>query len=416
MSIPALVRSCLTLGLLVATSALYAAESDDWPQWRGPTRDGVAPGAQWPESLGEDALTLGWRVELGPSYSGPIVVGERVFTTETRDEQTEVASAYNRRTGERLWEVEWPGSLTVPFFAAANGSWIRATPVADEDTLYVAGIRDVLVALDTETGAQRWRLDFPAEVGTEAPKFGCASSPLLDGDDLYAQMGGGFVKVNKRTGEVLWRVARDAGGMSGGAFSSPYLTEENGRRVAVVQTRQDLKGIDAQTGEEIWTQPIEAFQGMNILTPVVYDGKLFTSAHTGRSQLWRRDAADPGRLEEVWSNKSQAYMSSPVVVGDHLYLHLRNQRIQCLDLATGEETWRTTPYGKYQSMVVLGDRILALDQRGELILFRATPDKFDVTDTRKISEAETWAHVAVCGSQVFVRELNALAAYDWAAG
>jgi outer membrane protein assembly factor BamB len=281
--------------------------------------------------------------------------------------------------------------------------------------LYVAGIRDVLVALDAKTGVQRWRIDFPAQGGTEAPPFGCASSPLLDGDNVYVQMGGGFVKVNKRTGEVLWRVARDGGGMSGGAFSSPYLTEENGRRVAVVQTRQDLKGIDAQTGEELWTQPIQAFQGMNILTPVVYEGKLFTSAHTGRSQLWRRDLADAGRLEEVWSNKSQAYMSSPVVVGDHLYLHLRNQRIQCLDLATGEETWRTTPYGKYQSMVVLGDRILALDQRGERSLFRATPEKFDVIDTRKVSEAETWAHVAVCGGQIFVRELNALAAYDWAA-
>lgn len=415
MPIHSLVRSLLTVCLVALATVAPADDSADWPQWRGPTRDGVAPGTEWPASLDESTLKLNWRVELGPSYSGPIVVGDRVFSTETRDESIEVASAYDRRTGEKLWEAEWPGAMTVPFFAASNGSWIRATPVADEDTLYVAGIRDVIVALDTATGGERWRIDFPAEVDSEAPKFGCASSPLLDGDALYAQAGGGFTKIDKRTGKILWRVAQDGVGMSGGAFSSPYLTTENGRRLAIVQTREELKGIDTETGDELWTQPIEAFRGMNILTPVVYDGKLFTSAHTGRSQLWKPDAATPGRLEQVWSNKSQAYMSSPVVVGDHLYMHLRNQRLQCLDLATGEEAWRTKPFGKYQSLAVLGDRILALDERGELILFRATPEKFELIDKRQISEEQTWAHVAVCGGQVFVRELNALAVYDWTA-
>lgn len=404
------------LALLVGgTGRTFADDSSDWPQWRGPTRDGVAPGAAWPASLDESTLKQAWRVELGPSYSGPIVVGDRVFTTETRDEATEVASAYDRRTGEKLWEADWAGTMTVPFFAASNGSWIRATPAADEGTLYVAGIEDVIVALDAATGEERWRLDFPTEVGSEAPKFGCASSPVLDGEALYAQMGGGFTKIDKRTGAVLWRKVFDQPGMSNGAFSSPYLATENGRRLAIVQGRRELRGIDAESGDELWSQPIEAFRGMNILTPTVYEGKLFTSAHTGRSQLWQPDAATPGRLEPLWSNKSQAYMSSPVVVGDHLYLHLRNQRIQCLDLATGEEAWRTKPFGKYQSLAVLGDRLLALDSDGELILFRATPEEFDVIDRRTISEDETWAHIAVCGGQVFVRELNALAVYDWTA-
>lgn len=414
MPLKSLVWFALVL-LVSGTGRTFADDSSDWPQWRGPTRDGVAPGAAWPASLNESTLKQAWRVELGPSYSGPIVVGDRVFTTETRDEATEVASAYDRRTGEKLWEADWAGAMTVPFFAAANGSWIRATPAADEDTLYVAGIKDVMVALDTATGAERWRLDFPSAVDSEAPKFGCASSPVLDGEALYAQMGGGFTKIDKRTGAVLWRKVFDQPGMSNGAFSSPYLTTENGRRLAIVQGRRELRGIDAESGDELWSQPIEAFRGMNILTPTVYEGKLFTSAHTGRSQLWQPDAATPGRLEPLWSNKSQAYMSSPVVVGDHLYMHLRNQRIQCLDLTTGEEAWRTKPFGKYQSLAVLGNRILALDSAGELILFRATPEAFEVLDRRTISEDETWAHVAVCGGQVLVRELNALAVYDWAA-
>ncbi len=409
----------LAIGLLAAVAAgeVGVAESGQkasWPQWRGPFRDGRAVGDQWPVSLGEDRLQLRWRVELAPSYSGPIVVGDRVFTTETRDETTEVVTAYRLSTGEPLWKAEWPGSLRVPFFAASNGSWIRATPAADERTLYVVGIRDVLVALDLETGEERWRIDFPADAGAEVPAFGGASSPLVTDDFLYAQIGGGFAKIDKRDGRVEWNVARSAAGMiSSGAFSSPYLARLGGKQLAVVQTREALKGIDPESGAELWSQPIDAFRGMNILTPIVYQDGLFTSAHTGRSQLWRVDPETPSQLEEVWRNKSQAYMSSPVVVGDYLYMHLRNQRIQCLELATGEEKWRTKPFGKYQSMVIVGDNILALDARGELILFRATPDAFELIDSRKVSTEETWAHLAVCGNVVVVRELGALAVYDW---
>lgn len=384
--------------------------AEDWPQWRGPSRDGHAVGSLWPNSLGEDRLVRQWRVELGPSYSGPIVVGDRVFTTETRDESIEVASAYDRQTGERLWESEWPGAMKVPFFAATNGSWIRATPACDGETLFVGGMLDVLIALDAATGEERWRIDFPKDHGTVLPKFGGASSPMLSGDYLYAQAGNGFAKINKQTGDLVWTVAPDGGGMSGGAFSSPSFTEQGDAQVALVQTRLELKGIDPDSGDELWSQPIEAFRGMNILTPTSYRGRYFTSAHTGRSQLWKQAGK---QLEEVWSNKSQAYMSSPVIVGGHLYLHLRNQRIQCLDLRTGEEAWRSRPYGKYQSSVVVGDRILALDERGELMLYEASPDKFDLIDSRQVSDDECWAHLAVCGGQVFVRELNALAVYRW---
>ena len=107
-------------------------------------------------------------------------------------------------------------------------------------------------------------------------------------------------------------------------------------------------------------------------------------------------------------------MSSPVVIGDYLYMHLRNQRFTCLDLRTGKERWITSgTFGKYWSMVARKDRILALDQRGKLYLIRANPDKFDLLDQRQVSDAETWAHLAICGDELYIRELNALAVYRW---
>ena len=384
----------------------------DWPQWRGPTRDSQVVDAQWPNSLDENHLELSWEVAHEPSYSGPVVVGNRVFTTETEKKKNEVVYAYDKITGEELWRTEWEGAMTVPFFAASNGSWIRATPACDGETLYVAGMCDVLYALNCETGDTKWHVDFKKRFDSPMPAFGFASSPLVHGDAIFVQAGGGFIKLNKTTGETLWRVAVNGGGMFGSAFSSPVMTTLENKNILLVQTRKSLKGIDPLTGEEMWSQDIEAFRGMNILTPTVHDGTIFTSAHSGRSQLWRHTGQSPS-LEEIWSGKSQAYMSSPVVITGHLYLHLRNQRIVCINLETGEENWRTTPFGKYQSMAVLDDKILALDETGELLLIRANPNKFDLIDRRRIAENNTWGHIAVSKNQIFIRRLDGLAVYNW---
>jgi outer membrane protein assembly factor BamB len=116
---------------------------------------------------------------------------------------------------------------------------------------------------------------------------------------------------------------------------------------------------------------------------------------------------------QEWDNKATGYMSSPVVIDGHVYMHLRNQRFTCIDLASGATRWTSTPFGKYWSLVANGDRILALDERGELLLIRANPERFELLDQRKLSDDPTWAHLAVCGDELFVRELNALTAYHW---
>jgi outer membrane protein assembly factor BamB len=228
------------------------------------------------------------------------------------------------------------------------------------------------------------------------------------------QAAASFVKLEKATGKVVWRTANDGGGMYGSAFSSPIVAQLAGQRQLVVQTRRDLKGIDEATGDQLWSRPIQAFRGMNILTPTAHGSAIFTSAHSGRAQLLNIVQGDKGfAVEQSWSLPAQGYMSSPVIIDGHAYLHLRNQRFACIELATGKEKWRTRPYGKYWSLVARGDRILALDERGDLLLIRANPAEFDLLDSRHISDDPTWAHLAVSGDQLFIRELNALVAYRW---
>lgn len=402
----------------LADAAQELSTASTWPQWRGPTRDGqCATETPWPESLDESVLAESWRVELGPGYGGPIVAEDRVFTVETVDERDEVVRAFDRRTGRRLWEARWPGAMKVPFFAARNGSWIRSTPAYDGERLYVAGMRDVLVCLDGATGDEVWRVDFVERHGSALPTFGCVSSPLVDGDHVYIQAAGGVVKLDKRTGETVWRGLVDGGGMQGSAFSSPILATLAGRRQLVVQTRKALAGLDPSTGASLWTTPIKAFRGMNILTPIVHDERVFTSAHSGRSHLFALESTDGGETLEPkrqWDNKLQAYMSTPVVVDGHAYLHLRNRRFACIDLASGAIRWISPkPFGHYWSLVAQETRLLALDQDGTLRMIRATPERFELLAERRLTERDTWAHLAVAGDQLFVRTIDGLLAFRW---
>ena len=226
------------------------------------------------------------------------------------------------------------------------------------------------------------------------------------------QAGGGFAKLNKATGEILWHVLKDGGGMLGSAFSSPVYATLGGQPQLVVQTRSKLAGIDLD-GNVLWSQEVPAFRGMNILTPTILGDSIFTSSYGGRSTLYHVARTDGNwQVTDQWTHKSQGYMSSPVVIDGHIYLHLRNQRFLCLDAASGEECWTTKPFGKYWSMVASGNQILALDERGELLLIEASPEEFKLLDRRKVAE-NAWAHLAVVGKQVFVRDLRAMKVFEW---
>lgn len=390
-----------------------------WTQWRGPTRDGIIGGPAWPDKLQGDSLKQVWRVDnLGPSYSGPIVVADRVFTTQTLDKKTEVVTAHDRKTGKELWRASWEGTITVPFFAAKNGSWIRSTPAYDGKTLYVAGIRDLLVALDGQTGRELWRLDFVKEFEAPPPDFGFVCSPLVDDAGVYVQAGGCLTKVDKRTGKVLWRSLKDGGGMMGSAFSSPVFARLAGKDQVVVQTRTKLAGVDRETGKELWTKEIPSFRGMNILTPVPHgDDGVFTSTYGGNTRLLKIKS-DGGKYatEDAWSFRCEGNMTSPVVVGGHAYVLGKDRMLLCVNLETGKEAWRTDErFGEYWSIVANKDKILALDNRGVLYLLKANSKEYDPLDKRKVADSETWAHLAVCGDDIVIRDLNGLTVWRWLA-
>ena len=181
----------------------------------------------------------------------------------------------------------------------------------------------------------------------------------------------------------------------------------------VVQTREELCGVDLNTGDVLWREPIKAFRGMNILTPLVTGDRVFTSAHSGITQLFEiQKNGDSWSVNELWRQKLQAYMSSPVLIGDAIYMHMKNQRTASIAVSDGKINWTSSPFGKYWSMISNGDQILALDNKGELLLIQSDTDSLKILDQQKVAN-DSWAHLAIQGDLVIVRDLEAIKVFRW---
>ena len=421
MMVARLTMSGFLAGLLLicgSSRLVWAGEADTWSQWRGPNRDGSVSGGAWPDGLRGSKLTELWRVELPPSYSGPVVSSDRVFATYTRGKTHEGVRAFDRRNGKEVWKAEWKGAMKVAGLGTSMGSWIRATPAYDGKHLFVAGMPDLLVCLDSRTGGERWRADFHARYGTPLPELGFVCSPLVVDGGVYVQTADSFVKVDKQTGKSLWRclVRRGKGSqkMGQGSYSSPDFAVIHGRPQLLVANIDAIAGVDPSGGKVLWQRVLDSYDQGCILAPIVYGGGIFTSTRASRTGHYPlKYDKKQFSLTDGWKNKLVIYMSSPVVVGDFAYAHLKNGRFACMDLRSGKVKWISNrPFGKYCSMAWHKDRVLALTNDGWLLLFRAVPDRFSLVDTRRISTTETWGHLAI-GENIYIRERNAIVAYRW---
>jgi len=228
-----------------------------------------------------------------------------------------------------------------------------------------------------------------------------------------------FVKVDRKTGKSVWRclVRKGKGSqkMGQGSYSSPDFAVIQGRPQLLVANIDAIAGVDPSEGRVLWKRVLDSYDQGCVLAPIAYGSGIFTSSRasrTGHYPLTFRKKQFT--ISNGWKNKLVIYMSSPVVVGDFAYAHLKNGRFACIDLRDGKINWISNrPFGKYCSMVWRKDRILALTNDGQLLLIHADPDRFVLADSRKISTAETWGHLAIVGQHIYIRERNAIAAYRW---
>ncbi|HEX8291252.1 MAG TPA: PQQ-binding-like beta-propeller repeat protein [Pyrinomonadaceae bacterium] len=390
-----------------------AVSTAEWPQWRGPNRDGLAAGVAAPSAWPKE-LKPGWKVTVGVGHSSPVVSGGVVYQ-HARQGEEEVLLALDASTGKELWRA---GATPAPYemnsAAHDHGKGPKSTPVVANGRVYTLGIAGLLSAHDAKTGRLVWRKDFSKQFPVTSPLYGTAMSPVVVGGLLIAHVGGhdrgALTAFDAATGAVKWSYDAD-----GPAYSSPVLLNVGGERQVVTFTQKELVAVSASTGALLWKHPAKTGYDTNCNTPVVYRDTVVVSLE-GQGIVALRPAREGGRwaAREVWRNEeNELYMNTPVLHGSTLYgLSARKKgQFFAVDAATGKTVWQGPGrMGENASMVNLGGTLLALTNDAVLYVLPASATSFAPSAQYTVATSQTWAHPVFLGDQLLVKDETTLAA------
>ncbi|MEO8271283.1 MAG: PQQ-binding-like beta-propeller repeat protein [Aureliella sp.] len=422
------------------------AFAEDWPQWRGPNRDGVWQAENLVDQLPDGQLPLDWSVDIGAGYSGPTVADGRVFVMDRQTEdgkQTERILCLDSKTGDQLWVYEYDAPYTVSYTAGP-----RASVTIDDGRAYAVGAMGHFHCLDAASGEVLWQRDLVADFDVELPIWGIAASPLIYHDKVIEQVSGSdgacIVAFDKLTGKELWRALDEVAG-----YSSPILIQQAGQDVLVCWTGESLSGLDPNTGKVHWAHEMKPSRmPIGIGTPVVdgelvfvssfYDGSLMIRApkDSFTSELvWRAVGIDETSTgsktvqigsETVSDNDNDggdiygihSMIGTGIVQDGYVYGVDSYGELRCLDAATGKRLWEdltAVPKERWSTihMVRQADRVWMFNERGELLITKLSPDGLEIVDRCQVIEPTrvqlnqrggvVWTHPAYAEQSIFAR-------------
>lgn len=394
-----------------------AAAPGDWPQWRGPNRDGISPETDlltsWPEG-GPEQL---WVYEdAGLGYAGPSIVGGMLYTLGVReDDAQEYAIALDAETGDELWTTAIGRIYTNNW-----GDGPRSTPTVAGDKLVVLGANGDLVCLQRADGSEIWRKSLTRDFGGDVPQWGYCESPLVDGDRVVVSPGGrsgAIVALDLATGNEQWR-ATDV--TDGAQYSSIIAVDHNDTRQYIQLFMNNLVGVDAETGELLWQTEFPGRTAV-IPTPIFHDGHVYVTAGYGVGCKMVR--LDPGhQVVEVYSNNVMVNHHGGVVLIDgHLYGHSDGGGWTCQNFMTGERVWSEGGAVQKGAIHSAGGMLYCLDEtNGDVVLAEATTNgwnergRFRIepqTELRKPA-GRIWTHPVVSNGRLYLRDQNLILCYD----
>ncbi|MCP4189967.1 MAG: PQQ-binding-like beta-propeller repeat protein [Planctomycetaceae bacterium] len=432
-------RRLLCLSLVTGCLLAGPLHADDWLEWRGKDRLAVWHEQGIMQKFPEDGLKVSWRRPIGSGYSGPVVADGKVITMDYRPKpETEIAEAIERvicfdeETGETLWTNDWETHYREVMGSYRTGP--RATPTIDGDRVYTLGSVGHIRCLDINSGELIWSKDSRKEYGLLLPVFGTSTAPIVDGDLVIFATGGKnsdqVRAFNKMTGEEVWS-ALPANYELG--YSQFVIYEHAGTRQLIYWDPQFLRSLNPQTGEVYWEIPIQVNSGMSIATPVKSGSKMLVSSFYSGSVLVEL-ADDQPTAKKLWevhgagerpqqTDGLHAMITTPIIQGDYFYGTCSYGEFRGLDLKTGERLWvndKLTRQGRWGSafLVANGDRYFMMNDEGELLIVKFSPEGPEEIDRTKLITPDTesgygvrryansivnWCHPAFANKHVIVR-------------
>src|SRR5215217_4386207 len=412
------------LTTLAALSLCFSAVSaqtstSDWPQWRGPERNGISKETgllkQWPTG----GPKLLWQLnDIGDGYSGPSVVGGRLYLMSNRGMDNEFVQALSAKDGKVIWTTR-VGNVgnpdQNPKFPKA-----RSTPTVDGNFIYALGSDGDLACLETKTGKIRWQKNIRKEFGGEPGEWAYSESPLVDGDVVVVTPGGAqgtIVALNKKTGAVIWKSAVPGGDAAG--YASAIVVQAGGRKQYVQFLSKGIVGVDAKTGQFLWRYKDVAKGMAQTVTPVARDGYVYGGANGIGGGLVRLKSDGGGvAAEQVYFTRDLPNsMGGAVLVGDYLY-GTASEGLVAVEFTTGKVKWQAEGIGR--GSVAYADGLLFLHgENGEIALVEATPDayrekgRFTPPDQPKRNRLgpypeKAWAYPVIANGRLYIRDIGTL--------
>jgi outer membrane protein assembly factor BamB len=390
------------------------AAGADWPQFLGPTRNGVSTETgligTWPRR-GPPVL---WEREVGPGYSGPVILGSALILFHRQD-NGEVIECLDAATGKGRWKVVYPTAYVDDY---GKGDGPRSTPVVAGNRVYTVGAEGRLHCLELDTGKILWKRSLLEDYPARKNFFGVGSSPLLEGDFLLVNVGAkgaGIVAFDKDMGKEVWKATDQQA-----SYSSPIAATIHGTRHVFFFTREGLVSLDPRTGTVRFNKPWRSrfAASVNAATPVVADDLVFISGsyNTGAALL-RLGGAGAEGATEVWKSDevlSNHYDTSIYHQGFLYGIDGRQEvgvQLRCVEMKTGKVRWTQERFG-CASMILADGNLIVLNEDGDLVLVEATPAAYREKARASVLGKQCRARIALANGKLYARDERRLVCWN----
>jgi outer membrane protein assembly factor BamB len=410
-------RRLALAGVVVGLCAVPAVALD-WPQWRGPQRDGISQETgllkEWPKA----GPKVVWQSDkVGSGYSTPAVVGDRIYLIGNEGKKKEFVEALSAQDGSQVWSTRI-GAVGQNLGPQYPGS--RGTPTIDGDLLYAIGSNGDLDCLETATGKIVWHKDLRADFGGMPGNWAYSESPLIDGNVLVCTPGGSestLAALNKQTGEVIWK--SQIPGADRAAYSSVMIAEVGGVKEYVQFLQKGVVGVDAKTGKFLWRYEKTAQHSpANIPTPVINDGFLYSASARGGGALIEIKPGAVAPTEIYFGKQLPVSIGGSVNVGGNLY-GSNSQGLMCLDFKTGNIKWKNRCVGA--ASILSADGCLYVHgENGNIALVEANPEAYhekgEFSPPGAVEHTgggvRSWAYPVIANGRLYIRDQNLLWCFD----
>lgn len=413
-------------GMMVLSLLVFACmevKAQDWPQWRGPNRDGISKETGLNLDWSAKKPTLKWTFrQAGAGYSSPTIVGNTLYCQGAADGD-DFAFALDTKTGALKWK-----QVLGKLFVMDRGDGPRGSITVDGDKLYLIRGSGQIHCLSAADGKLIWQKDFRADFGGNIMSqwdWGFSESPLVDGNLVICTPGGAqgtMAALDKITGAVVWRSKEwtDLGG-----YSSPIVAVVDGVRQYIQLTASGIAGVAAQDGKLLWKVDVAGNRTAAIPTPIYEDHIVYATSgyNAGCAAVRLTKTGDTFKAETIYANRNISnHHGGVVLMNGYIYGFSDASGWVCQDFKTGETVWkeRVREAGK-GSVLGIGDRLLLQDERtGTLTIASASPNGWQMYGQMPIperSETESmdkmvWTHPVVLNGNLYMRDHDLLFCFD----